>query len=241
MNPTDMKAMIFAAGLGTRLKPFTLNAPKALFPVNGKPLLQRNIEYLKAYGIRQFVINVHHFADQILHFLEVNQNFNVEIEISDESETLLETGGGLLKARHLLGNQPFLVMNADILTNMPMDKFIAFHQEHQPLASLAVSDRQSSRKLLFDADFRLCGWKDLKGGESIIINPNFRHELAFSGIHMIDPSFFEFNTFQNKFSIMKPYMHLMKEHTILGFDHSGSDLLDVGKPENIPLAEELFP
>ena len=241
MNPTDMTAVIFAAGLGTRLKPFTLSAPKALFPINGKPLLQRNIEYLKYFGFQNFVINVHHFADQILDFLIENDDFGVRIQISDERDELLETGGGLLNMQPLLQNRPFLVMNADILTDMPLDKFIQFHAEKKPLVSLAVSDRESSRKLLFDENFRLCGWKDLKVGESIIDNPKYQHELAFSGIHIIQPEFFELNTFQGKFSIMKPYMKLMAQHQILGFDHTGSKLLDVGKPESAQQAAELFP
>ena len=240
MKATETKAMLFAAGLGTRLKPFTNAAPKALYPINEKPLLQRNIEYLKSFGIQEFVINVHHFADKILDFLEENDHFDVNIGISDERDELLETGGGLLKARKILGDQPFLVMNADILTDLPIDKFLQFHAENQPLVSLAVSDRESSRKLLFTQENRLCGWKDLKNGESIIENDDYSQELAFSGIHIINPKFFEFNTFQGKFSIMKPYMHLMKNHKILGYDHTGTKLLDVGKPENVPVAEEWF-
>lgn len=240
MKPTDMKVMIFAAGLGTRLKPFTLSHPKALFPVNGKPLLQRNIEYLSAYGFNDFVINVHHFQDQIIQFLKDHHYFGVNIEISDESNELLETGGGLLKAKDLLGKEPFLVMNSDILTDMPVDEFVEFHLQEKPLVSLAVSDRKSTRKLLFDAQHRLCGWKDLRNGEEIIENEAYTHELAFSGLHIIDPSFFELNTFKGKFSIMKPYMHLMQHHIIKGFDHTGYKLLDVGKPESAELAEKLF-
>lgn len=235
-----MKAMIFAAGLGTRLKPFTLNAPKALYPVNGKPLLQRNIEYLKAYGIKEFVINVHHFASQIEDFLKENENFGVDIQISDERGELLETGGGLLKAKDLLGEKPFLVMNSDILTDMPINEFIDFHSRHHAFISLAVSDRESTRKLLFDENNKLCGWKDLRNGDSIIENPDFKQSLAFSGIHIIDPKFFELNSFEGKFSIMKPYMELMKSHEIYGFDHTHYKLLDVGKMESVALAEEWF-
>lgn len=240
MNPTEMKVMLFAAGLGTRLKPFTLTAPKALFPINGKPLLQRNIEYLKSYGFQDFVINVHHFADKILNFLSENDNLGVNIQISDERDALLETGGGLVKAKDLLGSKPFLVMNADILTDMPVDEFVQFHFAQNPLVSLAVSDRKSTRKLLFDHENKLCGWKDLRNGESIIENPDYQYEWAFSGIHIIHPKFFELNTFQGKFSIMKPYMQLMKNQDLRGFDHTGFKLLDVGKPENVPLAEKLF-
>ncbi|MXV38980.1 NTP transferase domain-containing protein [Flavobacteriaceae bacterium Ap0902] len=235
-----MKVMLFAAGLGTRLKPFTLSAPKALYPINGKPLLQRNIEYLKSYGFNDFIINVHHFADQIRIFLKEHHNFDVKIHISDESKELLETGGGLIKAKDLLKDKPFLVMNSDILTNLPVDKLIAFHQKEKPLVSLAISDRKSTRKLLFDANYRLCGWKDLRNGDQIIANPNYTHEFAFSGMHIIEPDFFELNTFHGKFSIMKPYMDLMGSQIIKGFDHTGYHLVDVGKPESVEKAEALF-
>ena len=241
MKPTEMKVMLFAAGLGTRLQPFTLNAPKALYPVNGKPLLQRNIEYLKSYGFQDFVINTHHFADKILDFLKEHEYFGVKVEISDEKDDLLETGGGLLKARHLLGDQTFLVMNADILTDLPIEEFLKFHSVKKPLVSLAVSDRESSRKLLFDAGMRLCGWKDNKTGEIILESEDFVFERAFSGMHIIEPGFFELNPFQGKFSIMRSYMQLMKNQQIYGFDHTGFRLVDVGKPESVAVAEELFP
>ncbi|MCR6642855.1 MAG: sugar phosphate nucleotidyltransferase [Sporocytophaga sp.] len=134
-----MKAMIFAAGLGTRLKPFTDNHPKALAVVNNKPLLQRNIEYLKGYGINEFVINVHHFPDQIIDFLKEHNNFGCKVNISNETDALLETGGGLKKASdYLKGNTPFLVMNVDMLTNLAVDKMIAFHKAGKALATLAV-------------------------------------------------------------------------------------------------------
>ncbi|WP_313567144.1 sugar phosphate nucleotidyltransferase, partial [Empedobacter sp.] len=144
-----MKAMIFAAGLGTRLKPFTDNHPKALAVVNGKPLLQRNIEYLKSFGINEIVINVHHFADQIIEFLEDNNYFGIEITISDETDQVLETGGGLVKAKANF-EEDFLVMNVDILTDLNLDKFIKAHQENKALVTLAVSNRNSSRKLFFN-------------------------------------------------------------------------------------------
>ncbi len=241
MNPTDTPVMLFAAGLGTRLKPFTLSAPKALFPVNGKPLLQRNLEYLKSYGFINIIINVHHYSDQIVNFLEENHNFGLNITISDESDELLETGGGLLKARQLLGNQPFLVMNSDILTDLNLNHLLAFHTREKPLVTLAVSDRTSTRKLLFDDHMNLVGWKDLRNGEQIIENPNFDKELAFSGIQIIDPQFFNVNSFSGKFSIMKSYLDLMKNYAIKGFDHTGDKFIDVGKPEAVRKAEILFP
>ncbi|QAR31795.1 nucleotidyltransferase family protein [Ornithobacterium rhinotracheale] len=234
-----MTAMIFAAGLGTRLRPFTLTAPKALFPINGKPLLQRNIEYAQSFGIQRFVINVHHFSDQILNFLKQHDNFGAEILISDETDELLETGGGLLKAKNLLGNQDFLILNSDILTDINLKQLIDFHKKNNALASLAVSDRESTRKLLFDTQNRLCGWRDLRNNQEIIARENHSKSLAFSGVHMLSPLFFEKNTFSGKFSIMKSYLDLMTDEYILGFLHN-TKVLDVGKPEAITLAKKYF-
>ena len=235
-----MIAILFAAGLGTRLKPFTDNHPKALAKVNGKTLLERNIEYLKSYGISEFVINVHHFADQIVDFLEKNENFGVNIEISDESDEVLETGGGLVKAKELLGDKPFLVMNVDILTDLNISKLIEFHLENQPLVTLGVSDRESSRKLLFEENNQLKGWKNLNSGEEIIASKNPLTEKAFSGIHIINPEIFEKMPTSGKFSIMTTYMEIMKTEKILGFDHSGGILVDVGRPESVLEAEKIF-
>ncbi|MCK0202349.1 nucleotidyltransferase family protein [Ornithobacterium rhinotracheale] len=234
-----MTAMIFAAGLGTRLRPFTLTAPKALFPVNGKPLLQRNIEYAQSFGIQRFVINVHHFSDQILNFLKQHDNFGAEILISDETDELLETGGGLLKAKNLLGNQDFLILNSDILTDINLKQLIDFHKKNNALASLAVSDRESTRKLLFDTQNRLCGWRDLRNNQEIIARENLSKSLAFSGVHMLSPLFFEKNRFSGKFSIMKSYLDLMTDENILGFAHNAK-VLDIGKPEATTLAEKYF-
>jgi len=234
------KAMLFAAGLGTRLRPFTDNHPKALAIVNRKTLLERNIEYLKSFGIRDFVINVHHFAGQIFDFLETNENFGVNIRISDESDEVLETGGGLVKAKDLLGNEPFLVMNVDILTDLNISELMKFHFENQPLVTLAVSDRKSSRKLLFEDNNQLKGWKNLSSGEEIIASEKPLTELAFSGIHIINPKIFEMMPASGKFSIMTTYMELMKTEKILGFDHSGGILVDVGRPESVLEAERVF-
>lgn len=235
-----MIAILFAAGLGTRLKPFTDNHPKALAVVNGKTLLERNIEFLKSYGIKDFVINVHHFADQIVDFLEKNENFGVKIQISDESDEVLETGGGLVKAKDLLGNEPFLVMNVDILTDLNITELMKFHLENQPLVTLAVSNRDSSRKLLFEENNQLKGWRNLNSGEEIIASDKLLVEKAFSGIHIINPEIFEKMPTSGKFSIMTTYMELMKTEKILGFDHSGGILIDVGRPESVLEAEKIF-
>jgi len=234
-----MKAMIFAAGLGTRLKPFTDFHPKALVQVNDKPLLQRNIEYLKSHGIHEMVINVHHFASQIYNFLEENDNFDCKITISDESDELLETGGGLLKAKEFLKNSPFLVINADILTDLNLTEFIKFHKKNDSLVSLALSDRTSSRKLLLNDKNRLVGWKNITTGEQILTESIFYREFAFSGIHLIEPKIFDLIEETGKFSIMKTYMNLMQNHQINGFIHN-AHLIDVGKPEAIAEAELFF-
>lgn len=234
------KAMIFAAGMGTRLKPFTDHHPKALATVNGKTLLQRNIEYLKEIGVTELTVNVHHFADQIIDFLNQNNNFDIHIQISDETEELLETGGGLVRAKELIGDQSFLVMNVDILTDLNLEDLIQFHYQYQPLVTLAVSDRDSSRKLLFRKDRQLAGWRNLRTGEEIRTTDEPLSELAFSGIHIINPRIFELMPTSGKFSIMKTYMELMNTEDILGFDHSGGRLIDVGKPGSIEKAEKLF-
>ncbi|MFV0140580.1 nucleotidyltransferase family protein [Empedobacter falsenii] len=236
-----MKAMIFAAGLGTRLKPFTENHPKALAIVNGKPLLQRNIEYLKSFGIDEVVINVHHFADQIIEFLEENNYFGIKITISDETDQVLETGGGLVKAKTNF-DEDFLVMNVDILTDLHLTNFIKAHQENKALVTLAVSDRNSSRKLYFNDKNELKGWRNLKTQEEIkaVDSLDDLNDLAFSGIHVINPALFDKITETGKFSIMKVYMDLMKTESIIGFDHSGGILIDVGRPESVLEAEQYF-
>ncbi len=236
-----MKAMIFAAGLGTRLKPFTDNHPKALAIVNGKPLLQRNIEYLKSFGIDEIVINVHHFADQIIEFLEENNYFGIEIIISDETDQVLETGGGLVKAKANF-EEDFLVMNVDILTDLNLAEFIKAHRENKALVTLAVSDRNSSRKLFFNEKNELKGWRNLKTDEEIkaVDSLNNCKDLAFSGIHVISPALFDKITEKGKFSIMKVYMDLMQTESIIGFDHSGGILIDVGRPESVLEAEQYF-
>lgn len=234
--------MIFAAGLGTRLKPWTDSHPKALAPVNGKPLLQRNIEYLKKYGVRDMVINVHHFAEQVISFLEQQQYFGCNITVSHELGEPLETGGGLKKAApHLADSDPFVVMNADILTDMDLEGMLTFHRQHQPLVTLAVTSRQSSRVFLFNDQHALCGWKNIQtGAERISIPGSHTVARAFSGIHIMDPAILPLLTEEGKFSLVDVYLRLAKEYPILGYDHSGGILIDVGKPESIAVAEKYF-
>ncbi|WP_213190078.1 nucleotidyltransferase family protein [Cloacibacterium caeni] len=235
------KALIFAAGKGTRLKPFTESHPKALALVNDVPLLERNIKYLQSFGVTEFVINVHHFGEQIVEFLEKNNHFGAKIDISDEKDELLETGGGLLFAQKYLENEEnFLIMNADILTDLNIHELVKFHETHLPLATLAVSDRNSSRKLFFNSEMVLKGWMNKNSGETKMaeFNNNFK-ELAFSGIHCINSSIFDKIKRRGKFSIMEEYLDLMFENNILGFQHEAR-LIDVGRPESVIEAEKYF-
>ena len=235
------KALIFAAGKGTRLKPFTDSHPKALALVNDVPLLERNIKYLQSFGVTEFVINVHHFGEQIVEFLEKNNHFGAKIDISDEKDELLETGGGLLFAQKYLENEDnFLIMNADILTDLNIHELVKFHETHLPLATLAVSDRNSSRKLFFNSEMVLKGWMNKNSGETKMaeLNNDFK-ELAFSGIHCINSSIFDKTKRRGKFSIMEEYLDLMFENNILGFQHEAR-LIDVGRPESVIEAEKYF-
>ena len=237
-----MKAIIFAAGLGTRFKPWTDEHPKALAMVNGKSLLQRNIEYLQQYGITEVVVNVHHFANQIREAIDENDGWGSNISISDETEEVLETGGGLMKARHLLeGDEPFISLNVDILTNMDLGKLIAFHQQHRPLVTMGVTNRKSSRVLLFDEGNRLCGWKNVQTGEEKISIPKpHLIERAYSCVVVYEPAIFSLIQQQGKFSIIAAYLDLAAANSIIGLDHSGDKLVDVGKPESVAIAEALF-
>ena len=236
-----MKALLFAAGKGTRLKPFTDEHPKALAKVNGVPLLERNIKYLQGYGINDFVINIHHFGGQILAFLAENDNFGANIEISNESEELLETGGGLLFARRFLENEKsFLIMNVDILTDLNITNFIQLHEMKGAVITLAVSDRESTRKLMFNEEMFLKGWRNLTTNKKKAVGGIFKlRELAFSGVHCVNSEIFDKMTKTGAFSIMDEYMELMKEDIIIGYQHT-SNLVDVGRPESIVEAERIF-
>lgn len=237
-----MKGMILAAGLGTRLKPFTEKHPKALASVNGKTLLQRNIEYLKSFGVDDILINVHHFADQIIEHIELHRQFGINITISDETNEVLETGGGLKKASWFFSDgQPFVLMNVDILTDMNLHDLVEYHQSHHALVTLAISDRKSSRCFLWNKNHELCGWLNKQTGEERISREDSNLiEKSFSGIHIIDPLFFKYLTQEGKFSIVDTYLEAARSERIIGFDHSGCHLLDVGKPESITLAESIF-
>jgi NDP-sugar pyrophosphorylase family protein len=237
-----MKAMILAAGLGTRLKPFTDFHPKALAVVNNKTLLQRNIEYLKSFGVDEIIVNVHHFADQIIQHINEHNQFGIRISISDETDQVLETGGGLKKAAWFFDDRkPFVLMNVDILTDLNLQQVIDQHASQLAMATLAVSTRESSRCFLFNDHHQLCGWRNKATGEEKISRADSNLiEKSFSGIHFIEPSIFQYLTQVGKFSIVDTYLELAKAHTILGYDHTGCNLMDVGKPESIVKAEGIF-
>ncbi len=236
-----MKGMILAAGLGTRLKPFTESHPKALLPINGKTLLQRNIEYLQSVNVKDVVVNVHHFASQIKDAIQQNNAWGSNITISDETDMVLETGGGLKKAAFFLedSNEAFVLMNADILTDLNIDEIHNLHLQSNVLATLAVTNRSTSRYLLFDDNNNLCGWKNEITGEQ---KGKPGNKKAFSGIHIISPKIFQHIKEEGKFSLIDLYLRLAAEgFKINCYDHSDGKLLDVGKPESVLIAEKIFP
>lgn len=240
-----MKAMIFAAGLGTRLKPLTDHMPKALVPVAGKPMLEHVIGKLKAAGFDEIVINVHHFAYQIIDFLKEKDNFGIQIWISDETEELLDTGGGIKKAAHFF-DEPFLVHNADILSNVDLRALYEHHLSSGNDATLLVSPRKTVRYLLFDEGNRLCGWinKDTlqTKPEGFIYQPEIQKEYAFGGIHIISPTLFKHmgDEWTGKFSIMDFYLQTCKKARLGGYAKEDLQLIDIGKPDTLAKAEEFI-
>lgn len=240
-----MKAMIFAAGLGTRLRPLTDHMPKALVPVAGVPMLQRVILRLKESGFNDLVINIHHFGEQILDFLKANQDFGVRIRISDERGELLDTGGGIRKARPLLdGDEPFLVHNVDILSDIDLAAFYRLHLEHPCDATLLTNHRQTSRYLLVDAEGRLRGWVNKSTGEVLpagatYVEGNYT-ELAFGCIHVLSPSIFRYmedERWHGKFSIIPFYIDICHRADVRCHAIDSEGWFDIGKPETLAKAE----
>ncbi len=233
--------MIFAAGLGTRLGKLTETKPKALVEVNGKAMLEHVVEYLKSYGVNEIIINVHHFSGMILEFIKQKNSFNIHIEISDESNELLDTGGGLVKAAHFFSDgKPFVAHNADVLSTTNLNEALLLHHHLKPLATLVVKHRISTRYLLADTQGKLCGWRNTKTGEEIIaVQHHHLSEVAFSGIQIIDPMIFHQDLPEGKFSLTKMYLGLAQHHRIATFVDDGL-WFDLGKPENISEAESLF-
>ena len=225
--------MIFAAGLGTRLMPLTANKPKALVEYKNKTLLEHAIEKLTAAGVTKIIINVHHFAEQIIDFIE-QHSFEAQISISDERDELLETGGGLKKASWFFDKNPFIAYNVDIISNINLKDMIQYHHNGNALATLAVKQRDSNRKLIFDEDFRLNGWKNLCTNKSIITRKIQKmQQFAFSGIQILDPEIFKFMPTKNKFSVIELYLNLANQKKILGYLDTKDFWLDLGRPEHL--------
>jgi NDP-sugar pyrophosphorylase family protein len=238
-----MKAMIFAAGLGTRLKPLTNSRPKALIEINGKTLLEIIIKKLARSGFSDIVINVHHFAEQIVDFLDSKNNFGLHIIVSDERNLLLDTGGGLKKASSFFDdNKPFLVHNADVLSNIDILALYNSHLENKSLATLACQERDSTRQFLVDAANELAGWKNNVTGEvrisrqpSEILKP-----LSFCGIQVISPQLLDLISENGVFSIIDLYLRLAKNHIIKILTFNEAAWIDIGTPENLKKARTLF-
>lgn len=237
-----MKAMIFSAGMGTRLKPLTDNIPKALVPIAGVPMIERTIRTLIHAGCTEVVVNVHHFAEQIIEFIEANHSFGIKIHISDERGYLLDTGGGLKHAAEFLkGEEPILLYNVDILSNVDLKKLYQQHLENNALATLLVSNRKTSRYLLFEHGL-LHGWQNIETGEVKSLYPNFdskRYEsLAFAGIHVVSPAIFDYmEEWTGKFSIIQFYLFVCAKAPVCAYKMENLHLLDIGKIDVIEKAE----
>ena len=249
-----MRAMILAAGLGTRLRPLTDDRPKALVEVAGRTLLEITLARLRSFGVDEVIVNAHHFSGRIVDYLKAHNNFGIKVEVSLEEE-LLDTGGGLKKAEHFFSGsrqEPFILHNVDVLSSIDLGEMVRFHNENGALATLAVQQRASSRQLLFDESGQLCGRRAGNVAEAIhprsqnrdMGHPEFEdaenpQALAFSGIHVLSPQIFSKLEEEGAFSIISAYLRLAAEgEKILAFRADGSDWRDLGKPESIRQAEE---
>jgi mannose-1-phosphate guanylyltransferase len=240
-----MKAMILAAGLGTRLRPLTDDHPKALVEVAGSTLLEIALRRLQQFGVREVIVNVHHLADMVVDYLKKHANFGMRIEISRE-DVLLDTGGGLKKAAWFFqedssdSDEPFILHNVDVLSTIDFDRMVKFHRQNQALATLAVQERKTSRYLLFDARNQLCGrWAERDQRDEIVGSTPEAQALAFSGVHVISPRLLKRLTEDGAFSIITPYLRLAGEgEKILGFRADEYYWRDLGKRENVEQATQ---
>ena len=237
-----MKAMILAAGLGTRLRPLTKNRPKALVEVAGRTLLEIAIARLGEFGVSEVIVNVHHFAEMVTAYLREKNNFGMRIEISEEA-SLLDTGGGLKKAAWFFREQgpaaaPFILHNVDVISTIDLRRMLDFHNGNQALATLAVQQRQTSRYLLFDEQMRLCGRRLVEEQKTELVRPSPQlQELAFSGIHVISPRLLELMSENGAFSIVQSYLRLAGEgERIVAYRADGAYWRDLGKPESVARA-----
>src|ERR1700686_1309603 len=240
-----MKAMILAAGLGTRLRPLTDDRPKALVEINGRTLLEITLSRLRKFGVHDVIINVHHFADMIVEYLKTNDNFGLHIEMSRE-EALLDTGGGLKRAARFFKDSgghsgketPFILHNVDVLSTIDLERMRQLHFETQALATLAVQDRETSRYLLFDERRQLCGRRAGRNQPPEFVRPAQQVQAwAFSGIHVISPRLLAMMTEDGAFSIITSYLRLAAQgEKILAFCADEYYWRDLGKPENVEQA-----
>ncbi|MFZ0914838.1 MAG: nucleotidyltransferase family protein [Candidatus Korobacteraceae bacterium] len=240
-----MKAMVLAAGLGTRLQPLTDDRPKALVEVAGRTMLEITLARLRAIGIREVIVNAHHFAGMIVEYLKANDNFGMNIEVSRE-EVLLDTGGGLKKTAHFFledssdSGEPFLVHNVDVISTIDFPRMLQFHLENRALATLAVRSRKSSRYLLFDQQLQLCGRRSGRNGETELVRPSHDMQaLAFCGVHVISPRLFGKMTEAGVFSIIDCYLRLAgREEKILAFRADEYYWHDLGTPDKVKQAAQ---
>jgi NDP-sugar pyrophosphorylase family protein len=240
-----MRAMVLAAGLGTRLRPLTDNRPKALVEVGGRTLLEIALARLSSFGIREAIINVHHFADMIVDYLKANDNFGMRIDVSRE-DLLLDTGGGLKKAAYFFlqnspsPEEPFILHNVDVISTIDLRRMAQFHADNRALATLAVHERPTSRYLLFDEHLLLCGRKAGRDGESELVRRSPQTTpLAFSGIHVISPRLFPLMTEEGVFSIITPYLRLAASgEKILAFRSDEFQWRDLGRLDDVMQADQ---
>ncbi len=240
-----MKAMILAAGLGTRLRPLTDDRPKALVEVAGRTMLEITLSRLRAFDVRDVIINVHHFADMVVEYLKAHDNFGMRIEVSREA-ALLDTGGGLKKAAHFFLKEsnglevPFILHNVDVISTIDLGRMIQFHADSQALATLAVQDRKTSRYLLFDEQLQLCGRRSRDDGKNEFVrSAQMPKALAFSGIHIISPSLFAMMTEEDAFPIIASYLRLAAEgQKIDGFRADEYYWRDLGTPGDLMQAAQ---
>ena len=237
-----MKAMILAAGLGTRLKPLTNTIPKALIRLNGITLLERTIKKISLAGFDEIIINVHHFAGQIKKFLEQKKYFGLNISISDESDELLDTGGGLKAAWFFDDAEPFLLHNVDVLTDLNLNELLNSHKKNNSIATLAVMKRRSSRQFLFDDEMNLCGWQNQKTNEKKISRQKATpfQQFAFCGIQILEPAIFDFFPQENKFSLVNFYIQVSRQDTIKGLLTNSKYFYDLGSIEKLNEAEKFI-
>ena len=240
-----MKAMVLAAGLGTRLKPLTDDRPKALVEVGGRTLLEITLARLREFGVREVIVNVHHFADMVVDYLKAKQNFGMRVEVSREDDLLLDTGGGLKKAGSFFLrdadslDQPFILHNVDVISTIDLGRMVAFHKKHKPLATIAVQQRESSRSLLFDEEFALCGRRVAGRSDELAGSRSAVNARAFSGIHVISPRLLKRISEEGAFSIIDVYLRLAGEgERIQAFSADQFYWRDLGRLQDLRQAAE---